>query len=109
MLKDKLSINIKVKKIALCSPELTAENFGKAGINFFLNLEGLNAEDVAEMFDMEELKIFLKVAKFISFEYSNDGGKLIITAKDGKENVLKQALTEIMKEFSGKMGNNFIL
>ncbi|PHR31969.1 MAG: hypothetical protein COA38_07110 [Fluviicola sp.] len=86
-----------------------AENFGKAGINFFLNLEGLNAEDVAEMFDMEELKIILKVAKFISFEYSNDGGKLIITAKDGKENVLKQALTEIMKEFSGKMGNNFIL
>lgn len=86
-----------------------AENFGKSGINFFLNLEGLNPDDVAEMFDMEELKIVLKVAKFISFEYNNGGGKLIITAKDGKENVLKQALTEAMKELSGKMGNNFIL
>lgn len=86
-----------------------AENFGKSGINFFLNLEGLNPDDVAEMFDMEELKIVLKVAKFISFEYNNGGGKLIITAKDGKENVLKQALTEAMKEISGKMNNNFIL
>lgn len=86
-----------------------AENFGKSGINFFLNLEGLNPDDIAEMFDMEELKIILKVAKFISFEYNNEGGKLIITAKDGKENVLKQALTEAMKEFSGNMGNNFFL
>ena len=86
-----------------------AENFGKSGINFFLNLEGLNPDDVAEMFDMEELRIILKVAKFISFEYNNEGGKLIITAKDGKENVLKQALTEVMKDVSGKMGNNYIL
>ncbi len=87
-----------------------AEKFGQSGINFFLNLEGLNPDDVAEMFEMEELKIILKVAKFISFEYGNEGGKLIITAKDGKENVLKQALTEAMKEISGKMGNNsFIL
>ena len=85
-----------------------AENFGKSGINFFLNLEGLNAEDVAEMFDKDELKVILNVAKFISFEYNNEGGKLIITAKDGKENVLKQALTEGMKEFSGNM-NNLIL
>ena len=84
-----------------------AENFGKSGINFFLNLEGLNPDDVAEMFDMEELKIILKVTKFISFEYNNEGGKIIITAKDGKENVLKQALTEAMKELSGQMGNNF--
>ena len=29
-----------------------AENFGKAGINFFINLEGLNPDDVAEMADM---------------------------------------------------------
>lgn len=86
-----------------------AENFGKSGINFFLNLEGLNPNDVAEMFDLEELKVVLKVAKFISFEYNNDGGKIIITAKDGKENVLKQALQEAMKEISGKMNNNFIL
>lgn len=85
-----------------------AENFGKSGISFFLNLEGLNADDVAEMFEMEELGIVLKVAKFVSFEYNNDGGNLIITAKDGKENVLKQALTEVMKEVSGNMGNNFM-
>ncbi len=85
-----------------------AENFGKSGINFFLNLEGLNPDDVAEMFEMEELSVVLKVAKFISFEYNNEGGKFIITAKDGKENVLKQALTEVMKEVSGNMGNNFM-
>lgn len=82
-----------------------AENFGKSGISFFLNLEGLNPDDMAEMFDTEELKIILNVAKFISFEYSNDGGKLIIIAKDGKENILKQAMNEAVKELSGKMGN----
>jgi hypothetical protein len=88
-----------------------AENFGKSGISFFLNLEGLNPDDIAEMFEMEELEVILKVAKFISFELGNDGGKLIITAKDGKENVLKQALTEGMKVVKGNMGNsgfNFI-
>ncbi len=87
-----------------------AENFGKSGINFFLNLEGLNPDDVAEMFNMEELKIVIRVAKFISFEYDNNGGKLIITARNGKENVLKQALNEVVKELSGKMGNsNFVM
>lgn len=87
-----------------------AENFGKSGINFFLNLEGLNPDDVAEMFNMDELKIVLKVAKFISFEYDNNGGKLIITAKKGKENILRQALNEAVNELSGKMGNsNFIM
>ncbi len=82
-----------------------AENFGKSGISFFLNLEGLDPDDMADMFDTPELKIILNVAKFISFEYSNDGGKLIIIAKDGKENILKQAMTEAMTELSGKMGN----
>lgn len=86
-----------------------AENFGKSGISFFLNLEGLNPDDVAEMFSKDELKIILKVAKFISFEYTNEGGKLIITAKDGKENILKQAMNEAVKELSGKMGNNFFI
>lgn len=83
-----------------------AENFGKSGINFFLNLEGLNPDDVAEMFEKEELSIILKVAKFVSFEYDNTGGKLVITAKDGKENVLKQAMNEAVKELSGQMGNS---
>jgi len=85
-----------------------AENFGKSGINFFINLEGLNPDDIAEMFDNDKLSVAMKVAKFISFEYNNEGGKLIIIAKDGKENVLKQALTEVMKEVSGNMGNNFM-
>ncbi|MDG1332002.1 MAG: hypothetical protein P8P74_06715 [Crocinitomicaceae bacterium] len=85
-----------------------AENFGKSGISFFLNLEGLEPDEMAEMLDMEELAIVLKVAKFVSFEFNNEGGKIIITAKDGKENVLKQALTEVMKEVSGNMGNNFM-
>lgn len=82
-----------------------AENFGKSGINFFLNLEGLNPEDLAEMFETDELKIILNVAKFISFEYNNQGGKLIIIAKDGKENILKQAMDEAVKELSGQLGN----
>ncbi|MFK7787739.1 MAG: hypothetical protein AB8B56_21640 [Crocinitomicaceae bacterium] len=91
---------------ALKLPE-GAEKFGKSGIDFFMNLEGLDPDDSAEMLDMDELSIMFKVSKFISLEVDNEGSRLIITAKDGKENVLKQALEAKMKEISGDMGNNF--
>lgn len=99
-----------MSKPVVASEKLTlpkgAENFGKSGINFFLNLEGLNPDDIAEMFEMEELEIILKVAKFVSFEFDNSGGRFIITARDGQENVLKQALTEAMKDVKANMGNS---
>ncbi|MFT5778034.1 MAG: hypothetical protein ACI837_000982 [Crocinitomicaceae bacterium] len=80
-----------------------AEGFGKSGISFFINLDGLNPEDIAEMFDLDDFAPALKVAKFISFEYTNDGGKLTITAKDGKENILKQAMEIAVDDLSSQM------
>lgn len=84
-----------------------AEDFGKSGISFFLSLDELEPEVVAEMVDEEAIEIVLRVAKFIYFQFDSEGGKIVITAKDGQENVLKQALTEVMKDISGNMGNNF--
>ena len=69
-----------------------AENFGNTGISFFIDLEGLNPEEIADMTDTEELEAILKVSRFISFEYGNNGGQLKIIAKEGKENILKQIM-----------------
>jgi hypothetical protein len=34
-----------------------------------------------------------------------NGSKIVIQAKDGKENMLKQAMDVIVEELSGKIGN----
>ncbi|MDG1428533.1 MAG: hypothetical protein P8M19_03140 [Crocinitomicaceae bacterium] len=81
-----------------------ASNFGKSGINFFVNLEGLQAKDLEAMFKMKDLGPILKVAKSVSFQCNNSGGELVITAKKGQENILKQALEAAVSDISELMG-----
>ena len=81
-----------------------AENFGKAGISFFIDLEGLNPEDIADMADTQEIEAILKVSKFISFEYGNEGGQLKIIAKEGKENILKQMMEVYVDKIMDQVG-----
>lgn len=77
------------------------ENFGKAGINAFVNFEGVNFDD----FDLEGGANVLRAVKYITFEYSNDGGRLYIKAKDGKENILKQAMKVMVKELESEIND----
>ncbi len=81
-----------------------ASDFGKSGINFFIDLEGLDPADLVVMFNTKDFGPILKVAKSLSFSYSNEGGKLIVTAKKGKENILKQALEAAVSDISELMG-----
>jgi len=43
--------------------------------------------------------------KYVTFEMDENGSKIVIKAKNGKENVLKQAMDVVVKELSGKIGN----
>lgn len=101
-----LSSNQKYAGPGTLSLPTGAENFGKSGVSFFINLEGFSEEEIADMFDgSDEFSTVMRVAKFISFEYGNEGGKLRIEAKDGKENILKQAMQVLMDDFASQMGD----
>ncbi len=77
------------------------ENFGKSGINAFVNLDGVNFDD----FDLEGGANVIRVIKYITFEYNNEGGKIYIKAKEGKENILKQAMKVMVKELESEINN----
>lgn len=77
------------------------ENFGKSGINAFVNLEGVNFDD----FELEGEANVIRVIKYITFEYNNDGGRIYIKAKEGKENILKQAMKVMVKELESEINN----
>lgn len=77
------------------------ENFGKSGISAFFNLEGVDLED----WDLEGEAKVLKVVKYITFDYNENGGRLYIKAKEGQENVLKQTMEVIIEEFSSDINN----
>lgn len=77
------------------------ENFGKSGISFFANLEGLDLDE----FDLEGAENLVRVIKYITFEYNNDGGTMVIKAKEGQENILKQGLDVVLEELMMQIGN----
>jgi hypothetical protein len=77
------------------------EKFGKSGINFFANLDGIDFDE----FDLEGEENLLRVVKYITFDYDNDGGTLLIKAKKGQENILKQALDVVLEELMSEIGN----
>lgn len=77
------------------------EIFGKKGITAFINLEGVDLSS----FEFEEEAKIIYLVKYVTFEMDENGSKIVIQAKDGKENMLKQAMDVMIEEFSGKIGN----
>ena len=77
------------------------ENFGKSSVSLFLNLDGLDMDD----FDLEGEANLLRVVKYVTFDYDENGGALYIKAKKGQENVLKQAMDVLVEEFSSEIGS----
>jgi hypothetical protein len=75
------------------------ENFGKSGISAFINFEGLDFDEM----DLEGGGNVLRVVKYITFDYDENGGRLYIKAKEGKENILKQAIGVLVEEFSSEI------
>ena len=55
--------------------------------------------------DVPEKANVIRVIKYITFEYNNDGGRIYIKAKEGKENILKQAMKVMVKELETEINN----
>ena len=77
------------------------KDFGKSGISLFLNLDGLDMDD----FDLEGEQNILKIVKYSTFDYDENGGRLFIKAKKGQENVLKQAMDVLVNELSSEISS----
>jgi len=71
------------------------ENFGKSALSFFVNLEGVNYDEL----ELEGEANVLRAVQYITFDYTNEGGVLYIKAKEGQENILKQAMDVMIKEY----------
>lgn len=76
-----------------------AENFGKDAFNMFIDLSDVNLDE----FQLEGGAKMVELVKYISVYYNNEGGKLIIKAKDGKENALKQLFNKALKAFEDEI------
>lgn len=102
---DGLSGASSMKFVAAGSSKLNlplgAQNFGKKPITAFVNLEGMDMSG----FDLEGAGKLIELIKYATFEYDQNGGKLVLKAKDGKENALKQAMSKIISELQGEIAN----
>ena len=77
------------------------KDFGKSGISAFVNLDGLDMDE----FDLEGEQNILKIIKYVTFDYDENGGRLYIKAKKGQDNVLKQAMDVLVKELSSEINS----
>lgn len=75
------------------------ENFGKNGINFFVNLDGIDTEE----FMLEDEQRLIYLVKYVNFEMNNNGSKLIVKAKDGNQNIMKQVADMLIEDFSDRI------
>lgn len=75
------------------------EGFGKKGITAFIYLDGLDLSS----FELEEEQKIIYLIKYVTFEMDENGSKIYLKAKDGKENMLKQAADVVIKELAGKI------
>lgn len=77
------------------------KDFGKSSISAFINLDGLDMDE----FDLEGEQNLLKIVKYITFDYDENGGRLYVKAHKGQENVLKQAMDVLVDELSSEISN----
>ena len=90
----------KSKKNNLTLPE-GCEKFGQSGISAFINVEDIDFNE----FDIDGngTERLLKIVKYITFDYNNEGGRIVIKAKNGKENILEQTVDLVLKEFADEL------
>lgn len=108
-LNDKgLSAFSSLKYIPVAGQKITVpegcEIFGKKGITAFMNFEGVDLSS----FELEGEQKIIYLIKYVTFEMDENGSKIYLKAKEGKENVLKQVMDVLVKELSGKIGNMVI-
>lgn len=93
-------VNRAMKSSALNVPK-GCESFGKTAISGFVNVEKM---DLAIM-DLKGAEKLLELVKYMNLTFDKDGGEILIRAKKGNQNILKQCVDKMLKEFESEMGN----
>jgi hypothetical protein len=75
------------------------EGFGKKAMTGFVNFEGMDLST----FDLEGGAKILNIIKYVNFEVDENGARICIKAKKGKENVLKQSINFFLQEFESQI------
>lgn len=76
------------------------EQFGKGGLTGYLNFSKMDMKS----FELEGAAKMLYLAKYATIYFDNDGGEIILKAKEGSSNILKQASQFLIEEFSSQIG-----
>lgn len=77
------------------------ENFGKSGFSAFISFEGVNFDEM----DLDAGGNALRAIRYVTMDYNNDGGRIYIKAKEGKENVLEQMVNEVVSAMTDEISN----
>lgn len=76
-----------------------AKNFGKKPITGFIDMTAM-AGEANFMLEVGDFKQVVNIIDFIYFEADNLESKLVIKAKEGNENILKQVVTAYMDDLA---------
>lgn len=76
-----------------------AKGFGESSFDLFIDLDGLDMEE----FQLDGGAKMVEVIKYIKMSADINGSKLIIKAKDGKENILNQFFKKAMNVFEEEL------
>lgn len=74
-------------------------NFGKNTFNFYLDLSNVDFKE----FQLDGPSKFVELVKYVTIDYGINGGKIVIQARDGKENALKQIFNKGIKIFEDEI------
>lgn len=77
------------------------EGFGKDGMTAFLSFQDIDFEE----FGFEGEMKLVEIVDYATFTYGNEGGLLYIKAKNGKENILKQAMDVVLEQLMSNIAN----
>lgn len=76
------------------------ENFGKAGITGFMNLEGLDIR----AFGFSDGAKALNAVSYISLTADNKGSRILIKGRNDHENILKQIVNVYIQDIQSQIG-----
>lgn len=80
----------------------TAKDFGNKPISAFFDLSTITTDEMEMAGDFEKL---LNVVSFVYMEADNEVSRVVIQAKEGKENILQQVLTEYLEDVIKNIGS----
>ncbi len=76
------------------------ESFGKSAFSGFVNLEKMDTKAL----ELEGAGKLIELVKYMNFSFDVKGGEILVKTKNQKDNVLKQCVQHMLKEFEGQIG-----